>query len=372
MAAAAPVAHWAPFARVDMLAVALGLGAIMLAAHAGGSALCLHGAVLLAVAAVFTKQTSIAAPIAIVLALLLTRPRQGVAAMISGLGAGLVIAVVALWLTDGGFLRHLILYNVNRFSINGALDQLVLLIFFGGGVYAWQAGLAMALGARRLLGAGWMAAACRAALGCRPQALLLLMLAIGFGVSTALLGLTGKRGSSVNYAIEWFVLSGPMIGLLIAWMAAPYLPGGASTDTLAPPVTPMLALLALPFLMFGPRGEEVPRDAAARADRAALVAEIRATPLPVISDDMVLLIRAGRTVPWEPAIFAELASVGIWDESPIVAMIRARRLAFILTEGARGEPLFDSRYNPAVAQAIADAYPRHERRAGLVMHRPLN
>ena len=372
VAAAAPFAHWAPFARVDMLAVAFSLGAIVLAAHAGGSPLRLHGAVLLAVAAVFTKQTSIAASVAIVLALLLTRPRRGIAAMISGLAAGLVIALAAIWLTDGGFLLHLVLYNVNRFAISTIVGQLVLLMLFGGGVYALQAGLALALGARRLLGSGWTAAARRVALGDRPQALLLLMLAIGFCVSTALLALTGKRGSSVNYAIEWFALSGPLIGLLIAWMATPSLPGRAGADAAVPPVTPMLAVLALPFLLFGPRGDEVPHDAAGRAARAALVEEIRAAPLPVISDDMVLLLRAGRTVPWEPAIFAELAQTGIWDERLIVDRIRARRFAFILTDGERGERLFDSRYNPAVAQAIAEAYPRRERRAGLVMHRPSN
>ena len=43
---------------------------------------------------------------------------------------------------------------------------------------------------------------------------------------------------------------------------------------------------------------------------AQLSAEIVATQKPVVSDDMVLLIRSGQEVLWEPAIFAELAKYG--------------------------------------------------------------
>jgi hypothetical protein len=85
---------------------------------------------------------------------------------------------------------------------------------------------------------------------------------------------------------------------------------------------------------------------------------------------MVLLLRSGKDVLWEPAIFAELASTGAWDQRPLVAQIKARRFAFFVTDGGRGEPMFDSRYTPAVADAMDAAYPRQRRLAGYYLHYP--
>ena len=73
---------------------------------------------------------------------------------------------------------------------------------------------------------------------------------------------------------------------------------------------------------------------------------------------------------WEPAIFAELASTGDWDERPFVRRIRNREFAFFVTWGQRGFDRFDERYNPAVADAIDAAYPITQRAAGLIVHRP--
>jgi hypothetical protein len=90
---------------------------------------------------------------------------------------------------------------------------------------------------------------------------------------------------------------------------------------------------------------------------------------PVISDDMVLLLRSGREVLWESSIFAELASTGRWDERPFVRRIRDGEFAFFVTWGQRGHYRFDERYNPAVADAIDAAYPVKQETAGLTIHR---
>jgi hypothetical protein len=85
---------------------------------------------------------------------------------------------------------------------------------------------------------------------------------------------------------------------------------------------------------------------------------------------MVLLKRAGKPVVWEPAIFAELASEGLWDRHPFIEMIHCRRFAFFVTVGARGDALFDHRYDGAVADAMDRAYPVRREMAGLVLHLP--
>ena len=85
---------------------------------------------------------------------------------------------------------------------------------------------------------------------------------------------------------------------------------------------------------------------------------------------MVLLLQAGKEVPWEPAIFAELASMGRWDESLIVDRIRSGSIAFVVTDGKRGQFLFDSRYTSPVADAIDQTFPRKIQKGWLTLHLP--
>jgi hypothetical protein len=51
------------------------------------------------------------------------------------------------------------------------------------------------------------------------------------------------------------------------------------------------------------------------------VDRIAAAKKPVALEDMTLLMRGGRPVIFEPAIVIELASLGRWDQEPLVNMI---------------------------------------------------
>ncbi len=51
-------------------------------------------------------------------------------------------------------------------------------------------------------------------------------------------------------------------------------------------------------------------------------------------------------------------------------MIDACAFAFVITQGERGMPLYDSRYTPAVDRAIETRYPRTEEYAGHTVHLP--
>jgi hypothetical protein len=73
---------------------------------------------------------------------------------------------------------------------------------------------------------------------------------------------------------------------------------------------------------------------------------------------MILLMRAGKPVIFEPAIVSELTSVGSWDEQPLVRMIDSRGFAFMITtDDMHGAT---SRRSPAVDAAMRRAYPRVE------------
>ena len=89
----------------------------------------------------------------------------------------------------------------------------------------------------------------------------------------------------------------------------------------------------------------------------ALAARVAAAHKPIISDEMVMLLTSGKSVVWEPAIFAELASKGTWDERPLIKRIHNHEFAMFITADAGGNQMFQRRYNPAVAAAINQDYP---------------
>jgi hypothetical protein len=62
-------------------------------------------------------------------------------------------------------------------------------------------------------------------------------------------------------------------------------------------------------------------DPSSIALRSHLVELIRESVKPSLSEDMTLLLRAGQPLPIEPAIFAELAMTGVWDQRPFVQSI---------------------------------------------------
>jgi hypothetical protein len=82
---------------------------------------------------------------------------------------------------------------------------------------------------------------------------------------------------------------------------------------------------------------------------------------------MVVLMRAGKEVVWEPAIFAELATMKVWDEQPFLDMIKQHDFSFIIKTGTAMDA---SRFTPAVTSAIEAYYPRIEKIAGTTVHLP--
>jgi hypothetical protein len=182
-----------------------------------------------------------------------------------------------------------------------------------------------------------------------------------------MLVLVAKSGSNVNYFLDWSFALGMFAAM------APSEAGKAADPT--PELRTIMTTAAAIGLAVGALFAPLPRtdersDSPHARDLARLARVIAAADKPVISDDMVVLIRGGQDVRWESAIFAELASTGRWDERPFVERIRNHEFAFFITLDDEGRSSFRQRYNPAVAQAIDTAYPSREEMAGLIIHRP--
>ena len=360
-----PVALWATLMRVDMLAVALGLVGLVAAFRSLERPWLIYVASLLFVAAVFTKQTAIAAPTATFALLLLARPRLAVKGIATCLILGMTVLLTLCWLTDGGFYRHVFLYNINRLDT----DRLAWIIYVAA-AQALYVAIAAFVFIRRMsdIRSKYRSIANpRAELAANAADIRLLIAAAYLLVSTLMLLLVAKSGSNINYFLDWFFAFG-----LFAAMAPSEVARGFRDK---PELRTMLGVGIPACLAIGALLAPLPRtgdgaDSPHAHQLAQLARVIASAHKPVISDDMVVVIRGGQDVLWEPAIFAELASTGRWDQRPFIAKIRNHDFAFFITLDDEGKITFRNRYNPAVAEAIDSEYPVQQKIAGLVVRRP--
>ena len=157
--------------------------------------------------------------------------------------------------------------------------------------------------------------------------------------------LRSKSGASFNYFIEWIVAV-----VLLTSIAMVRLLDASSKKA-------GLACIILGALVV--QTERPPVLSANRAlELAPLAKHIAAADAPVISDEMVMVIRSGRDVIWESAIHAELAALGRWDPESFAQRIRAGEFGMIVTEGMPGSRVFQSRYPESITAAILGAYPQ--------------
>lgn len=359
-----PVVRWTHLMRVDTLAIAFSLFGLVAGFKALERPRLIWLASLLFVAAVYTKQTAIAAPAAAFAVLAMLRPRLALQGIAICLALGITALLALGWLTDGGFYRHIFLYNVNRSDLSRL--SWIRDVSVGHAAYVVLAGWILIRRLAELCSKYRDTQNLRVALGGNLADVRMLIAIAYLLITTVMLILVAKSGSSINYFLEWFFALGLFAAM--APIEGSKGPRGNSQrkNFLAIGIPIALATEAATAPL--PRSSFDLNTPQAR-ELAELSADIASSPKPVISDDMVLLIRSGKDVIWESAIFAELASTGDWNEQPFVERIRSGEFAFFITRGQRGGDRFDERYTPAVADAMDSAYPVKEQTAGLTVHR---
>jgi hypothetical protein len=360
-----PVVLWAPLMRVDMLAIAFGQLGLVAAFRSLDRPRAIYVASLLFVAAVFTKQTAIAAPAATFTVILVARPRLAFRGIATCLIVGLAVLLTLCWLTHGGFYRHIFLYNINRLE-PAFLWRIVYVAFLQGTYFAFG-GFVLVRRLAKLRLEYRSKADARATLGARTDDVRLLIAAGYLLISTLMLFLLAKSGSNINYCLDCFFALGPFAAMA---------PVEVENALRGKPELRQALRLVIPFgLAIGGLWAPLPRtDERADSPRAQQLAQlarmIAVADKPVISDDMVLLIRGGQEVRWEPAIFAELASTGRWDQRPFVQRIRNHEFAFFIISEDDGPRSIRQRYSPAVTEALNAEYPIRQQMTGLVIRRP--
>ncbi len=322
--------------RVDMPGLALCIAAIALAAWADGRWRGTTIALLLCVAAVFTKQTFLSAGAAIAVVALLRRPRDGAVAVGIAATTGLAVLLALQWLTAGGFLQNILGYNLVR--VGGQYAAAVFAPERASAPFAalmLVAAIALVPGLRHIRTPG----RCHAA-----RAILLL----AFVFATFVLCATSlKSGGNFYYTMEWLTLGAALLG---TWLNDLWQRRAVAAEGL------VTALLAASLAIQPLRQWDILVEPGDAATQQALTDRIAAAGKPVASENLTLLKRAGRPVLYEPFIATELAAVGRWDEAPLVDMFRTHAFAFVITLG--NLPDGGQLRSPAVDAAMRAAYPK--------------
>ncbi len=346
------VMKWTPLMRVDMLGLWLsfvGMAVFVLARNTAQR----YFAFVLLVAAIYTKQSLVAGAGACLLVAGIINLRQAIKMFVftASLG-GAILAAFALS-THGEVIKHIFAYNVNRFSILTAIIYLV--TDTESPILLMALAVAAAIiSIRDTARAFWQHGAdtMRARLSGSPYRLAALTFTAHFTLS-ALVSLTsGKSGSNFNYFLELNLSTCVLASLFIVRLVWNCRTGRISSAYVLTYLLPILILghqfyAATRLLMHIPVMRGVMAQKARNSEALELI--LRNSPEPVMSEDMTLLYKAGKQVPFEPAIVTELAARHAWDEAPLVSMIRNRAFSVMVISDL-------GFYSPEVWRSIVENY----------------
>ncbi len=375
------VIGWSKLARVDLLALALSLAGLYLLigrpvtregvigrgllrgmtlrrlgiAVTWGEVI---GGGLLLVAAIYTRQSyALAAPLA-AFAWLWTRSRRhaiGLAALVGGLSLALFLILNAL--TGGGFLYNIVTANVNAFQMDGlarwwrALRSAAPILLLLGGLY---------------LGMGKTFEVVRPH---RPEAskVSLWPLLASYLIGAALSALTiVKIGSNMNYLLELCAALSLVTGAWVAWSRGrPWLRAALLLLLALQVGLLMRASLADPVEGLQWRIEQ-PQSAFTELEQIVAGADG-----PILADEfMGLLTLQNKPLYIQPFEVTQLANAGLWDQSPLLAGIRAREFPAIFIHHFKGYPVYEERWTKEMLQAVMTQYEPTAFLAETIVYRP--
>lgn len=293
--------------------------------------------------AAYSKQTLIAAPVACLIVLSFENRGRAWRALVVFAAEGLAVLGVAAWITHGELVRHLFTYNVSplnwRHGLWLAADQCLRSAVF----------IAMAL--------AYIAKLLYTGRGARTRTAVVVSVYFAIAVLASLSIL--KVGANINYLLEPFFVSCVLAALLVGEILrdadrmtdrAPYLAYGA------------LAALAALALLYPRSGSGIlaVRDTVREreADNRRIVNVVKALPGDVYSEDMTILLEAGKEVPGEPSSVTFLAAVGLWNEQALVRRFRERSFAAVVVDTSLGNR---EHFSPAVRGAVNSGYALKEK-----------
>lgn len=348
------VLFWAPLARVDGLALGLSLVGL----YAIGRQQIVLGAALF-VAALATKQTFFIAPLATAIALWPCRARLA-RFLIVLIGAGAVLGLASLRLSDGWITWHIVTANANP-------PDLFTFAALTGGFAQFN-------------GPAVLAALVSWTLPSRPGERLWRVYLIGGIASLVMLS---KLGASSNYWLETTAATSVCLAL-----AADRLAQAPSARLIAPTVLAGALLVAVPGYQATATAalltaQEVLEPGQTRYvslvdDSGTLplrvpveiIERIAGEPGDLLTDNSGLAVAARKPIVYEFQIFQLLHAQGVWSDGPIVRAIEQRHFALVALMHPLDASLSQTRWTPAIRRALRENYVESGRDAGFWLYRP--
>lgn len=344
------VIGWSALTRVDTLALAFGLLGMQLFVLSMRYPALVWFYGLAFVLAAYTKPNVIAAGLATLgTGLLIARP-QAVRAFAVAVAAGLVVLGALALATEGEFLRHVFLYNLNEFRGELFYRRLKETLF-------WRTVDVLLLAAAAV----WLLARLAGRLGNRAGGARLEtpFTLFGFFLAASLINVigSGKNGASVSYFLEFEAATSLLVGALAVRMAdrLRLQEWGLECWRLR-----LLAVLALAILCwqatFGWELKFRRPDWPAVADSQRVADIIASAEGPVVSEEIVLLYRAGLPLYFQPFIMTRLERDGRWDSTPVVGAMERGEVSFVVLYSVIGSVRYDRRFPPGVRNALETRY----------------
>lgn len=359
------VIGWSGLMRVDTLALAFGLlGMQLFVLSLRYPALAwIYG--LAFVLAAYTKPNMIAAALATFGAALLVARPQAARAFAVAVATGFAVLAATAFATDGEFLRHVFLYNINE--IRPELFYLrmretlflrttdVLLLLFG---MAW---LLTWLVRRRREGP-------RAApLPAFP------FVFFGLYLAASLINVMGsaKNGASISYFLEFEAACALLVGTLTVHLANRLATQEWGSDCRR---LRLLAVIALAILCWQANSGwdlkfRLP-DWPAAVDSQRVADIIATADGPVVSEEMTILYKSGQPLYFQPFIMTRLARDGRWDPAPLAAAMERREIPYVVLYSSIGSERYVRRFPKGFRRALETRYRRLEQIGHLAIYIP--
>jgi len=300
--------------------------------------------------AILTKQTYIAAPLACFIVALVLAPARAFRLVLMSVSLGAFVFWFGMHRSNGGFIQHLLTYNVHKFILHRALGGLWEALMDVRLLFLPLVALIVSATSRQTRHRSLRA--CKARIRRSPFLLALTIEALHFLFALALSFTYGKVGANVNYFLEWnaalCVLAGLCIGMLLKQAFRSPRITIAVAAAFAFPVVLAFTALNMPLRSVMAHSVSQSERKLTNAYRE-LLPILAVEPGPVLSDDMVLVLRAGKDVVFEPATMNFIAEAGTWDQSAFLRRVHAREFPLIVLSNT---PL----WHPRVLEAILQNY----------------
>ncbi len=304
-ASTANLVTWGSVGQSDMLGLFFSLAALerYCTFHANGQRSALLASGILIAAAIFTKQTFLAAGATISILHFASSPKRSLRYILGLAAAGGIIVLILNWATSGSYWSNAVLANLNPFSLAKLGDQLEYFVFTASAL-CLLACCGLAAGKNRTI---------------HPFVLYLAFAVVIF------LATASKIGSDLNYQMETVVALSLASALALDRLRFFPLLFAGDKGWITLLQIPLLFHVVLNCTVTGKVALERVGRELARQEQFAALAPLISPPGRLLSVEIDPVLQTGRLIEVEPLIYTLLVDAGMSDPMLVLDDLREQR-----------------------------------------------